>query len=200
MSKVCTGATMSLDGFIAGPGESGFDRLFEWYGNGDVELPTTHDDMTFRVTRASADHVSTYLEATGALVVGRHLFDVTSGWRGVHPLGLPVVVLSHSDRVPDGWPDDAPFVFVSEGIEAAIDKAKELAGGKNVGLNGGQIASQALNAGLLDEVWVDLVPVLLGDGTPFFSQLGVAPVDLDGPLSITEGNRVTHLRYEVRRG
>ena len=200
MTKVYTGATMSLDGYIAGPEESGFDRLFQWYGNGDVELPTTHDEMTFRLTRASADHISTYLDATGALVVGRHLFDVTSGWGGIHPLGVPVVVLSHSDRVPDGWPDDAPFAFVSSGIEAAIDKAKELAGGKNVGLNGGQIASQALNAGLLDEVWVDLVPVLLGAGTPFFSQLGVAPVDLDGPLSITEGNRVTHLRYEVRRG
>ena len=200
MTKVYTGATMSLDGYIAGPEESGFDRLFQWYGNGDVELPTTHDDMTFRLTRASADHISTYLDATGALVVGRHLFDVTSGWGGIHPLGVPVVVLSHSDRVPDGWPDDAPFAFVSAGIEAAIDKARELAGGKNVGLNGGQIASQALNAGLLDEVWVDLVPVLLGAGTPFFSQLGVAPVDLDGPLSITEGNRVTHLRYEVRRG
>jgi dihydrofolate reductase len=200
MSKVYTGATMSLDGYIAGPEESGFDRLFQWYGNGDVELPTTHDDMTFRLTRASADHISTYLDGMGALVVGRHLFDVTSGWRGIHPLGVPVVVLSHSDRVPDGWPDDAPFAFVSEGIEAAVDKAKELASGKNVGLNGGQIASQALNAGLLDEVWIDLVPVLLGAGTPFFSQLGVAPVDLDGPLSITEGNRVTHLRYEVRRG
>ena len=200
MSKVYTGATMSLDGYIAGPDESGFDRLFQWYGNGDVERPTTHDDMTFRLTRASADHLSTYLDATGALVVGRHLFDVTSGWSGIHPLGLPVVVLSHSDRVPDGWPDDAPFAFVSEGIEAAIDKAQELAGGKNVGLNGGQIASQALNAGLLEEVWVDLVPVLLGGGTPFFSQLGVAPVDLEGPLSITEGNRVTHLRYAVRRG
>ena len=200
MSKVYTGATMSLDGYIAGAEESGFDRLFQWYGNGGVELPTTHDDMTFRLTGASADHLSTYLDATGALVVGRRLFDITSGWRGIHPLGLPVVVLSHSDRVPDGWPEDAPFAFVSEGIEAAIDKARELAGGKNVGLNGGQIASQALNAGLLDEVWVDLVPVLLGAGTPFFSQLGVAPVDLDGPLSITEGNRVTHLRYEVRRG
>jgi dihydrofolate reductase len=199
MTKIYTGATMSLDGYIAGPDESGFDRLFQWYGNGDVEVPTTHDDMTFRLTQASADHLRAYLDDTGALVVGRHLFDITSGWRGNHPLGRPVVVLSHSDRVPDGWPDDAPFVFVSDGIEAAIAKAKELAGGKNVGLNGGTIASQALDAGLLDEVWVDLVPVLLGGGTPFFSGLGVAPVDLEGPLSIAEGKAVTHLRYKVKR-
>jgi dihydrofolate reductase len=199
MSTVYTGATMSLDGYIAGPDESGFDKLFQWYGNGDVEMPTAHDDMTFRLTQASVDYLRTYLDATGALVVGRHLFDITSGWRGIHPLDLPVVVLSHSDRVPDGWPDDAPFTFVSEGIEAAVAKAKEIAGGKNVGLNGGRIASQALDAGLVDEVWVDLVPVLLGGGTPFFSQLGSVPVDLEGPLSITEGNQVTHLRYTVKR-
>jgi dihydrofolate reductase len=198
MSTVYTGATMSLDGYIAGPDESGFDKLFQWYGNGDVEMPTAHDDMTFRLTQASVDHLRTYLDATGALVVGRHLFDITSGWRGIHPLDLPVVVLSHSDHVPDGWPDDAPFTFVSEGIEAAVAKAKEIAGGKNVGLNGGRIASQALDAGLVDEVWVDLVPVLLGGGTPFFSQLGSVPVDLEGPLSITEGNQVTHLRYTVK--
>jgi dihydrofolate reductase len=68
-----------------------------------------------------------------------------------------------------------------------------------VGLNGGEIASQALNAGLLDEVWIDLVPVLLGDGTPFFSALGIAPVALEGPLSVTDGADVTHLRYRVRR-
>src|ERR1044072_2252012 len=180
MTKIISGATMSIDGYIAGPDESGFDRLFQWYGNGDVEVPTTHDDMTFRLTQASADHLRTYLDATGVLVVGRHLFDITSGWRGIHPLDLPVVVLSHSDRVPDGWPADAPFTFGTAGIGGEIDKAKELAGGKNVGLNGGQIASQALNAGLLEEVWVDLAPVLLGGGTAFFSQLGAAPVDLEG--------------------
>jgi dihydrofolate reductase len=199
MSNVYTGATMSLDGYIAGPDESGFDRLFQWYENGDVEWPTTHADMTFRMTQASVDHLSSYLSETGALVVGRHLFDITSGWRGNHPLGLPVVVLSHSDRVPDGWPADAPFTFVSEGIEAAVETAKEIAGGKNVGVNGGTIASQCLNAGLLDEVWIDLVPFLLGGGTPFFDGLTGAPVDLEGPLSITEGNAVTHLRYRVRR-
>jgi dihydrofolate reductase len=197
MSKVYTGATMSLDGYIAGPNESGFERLFQWYENGDVDFPTTHADMTFRLTQASLDHLRSYLDETGALVVGRHLFDITSGWGANHPLGLPVVVVSHRDDVPQGWPDDAPFTFVSDGIEAAIAKARELAGGKNVGVNGGTIASQCLNAGLLDEVWVDLVPVLLGDGTPFFDALTGAPVDLEGPLSITEGKAVTHLRYRV---
>src|SRR5262245_1824836 len=199
MSKVTTGGTMSLDGYIAGPGESGFDRLFQWYGNGDVEWPTTHADMTFRMTQASVEHLNSYLEHCGAFVCGRHLFDITSGWGGIHPLDKPIVVLSHSDRTPEGWTGDEPFTFVSEGIEAAIEKAKEIAGGLDVGLNSGTIAAQALDAGLLDEVWVDLVPVLLGDGTPFFSGLTGAPVDLEGPISITEGNAVTHLRYRVAR-
>jgi dihydrofolate reductase len=199
MSKIYTGATMSLDGYIAGPEESGFDRLFQWYENGDVEWPTTHADMTFRLTQPSVDHLDSLLADVGAFVVGRHLFDITSGWGGIHPLDKPIVVLSHSDRTPDGWTGDEPFTFVSDGIEAAIAKAKEIAGDKNVGLNGGTIASQALNAGLLDEVWIDLVPVLLGAGTPFFPGLVGGPVDLDGPVSITEGNAVTHLRYRVVR-
>ncbi len=198
MSKVYTGASMSLDGYIAGPGDSGFDHLFQWYGNGDVEVPTADPDMTPRMTPASAEHWHSIMDMTGALVVGRHLFDFTNGWGGNHPIGKPVVVLTHS--VPDGWPrEDAPFTFVSEGIERAIETARELAGDKGVAVNGGQIARQCLDAGLLDEVWVDLVPVLLGDGTPFFPELTGAPYALEGPLSVTEGKAVTHLRYRVTR-
>jgi hypothetical protein len=84
MSTIYTGATISLDGYMAGPDESGFDRLFQWYANGDVEMSTTHANMTFRMMQASVDHVSAYLEQTGALVVGRHLFDITKGWGGIH--------------------------------------------------------------------------------------------------------------------
>ena len=116
MSKVYTGATMSIDGYISGPDESGFDHLFQWYDSGDVEMTTTHEDLTFRLTRQSAEHLRAMVDMTGVLVVGRHLFDITSGWGGSHPLDLPVVVVTHS--VPDGWPrDDAPFTFVTEGIE-----------------------------------------------------------------------------------
>jgi dihydrofolate reductase len=79
-----------------------------------------------------------------------------------------------------------------------IDQAKVLAGDKVVGINGGTIASQCLNAGLLDEIWVDLVPVLLGGGTPFFDRLKDAPVELEGPTSVVEGIDVTHLPYRVR--
>jgi dihydrofolate reductase len=196
MSEVYTGASMSIDGYIAGPQESGFDHLFKWYANGDVAVETTKPDMTFQLTETSAEHFRGLIEQTGALVVGRKLFDFTDGWGGNHPMGTPVVVLTHEP--PADWPAGTPFTFVTEGIEAAIERAKELAGDKVVGLNGGTVASQALDAGLLDEVWVDLVPVLLGGGTPFFSGLGTAPVSLEGPVSIREGVDVTHLRYRVR--
>jgi len=90
MSKVYTGATMSIDGYISGPDESGFDHLFQWYGSGDVEMTTTHEDLTFRLTPQSAEHVRAMIDMTGALVVGRHLFDITRGWDGSHPIDLPV--------------------------------------------------------------------------------------------------------------
>jgi dihydrofolate reductase len=198
MSKVFTGASMSLDGYISGPAETGFEHLFKWYANGDVVVPTTKPDMTFRMSEASAAHFRSIIDNTGALVVGRRLFDSMGAWGGNHPMGRPVVVVTHS--VPDGWPrEDAPFTFATDGIESAIENAKALAGDKVVGVNGGTIARQCLNAGLLDEIWVDLVPVLLGGGTPFFDQLKDVPVELEGPISVVQGTDVTHLRYRVRR-
>ena len=199
MSKVFTSATMSLDGYIAGPDESGFDLLFRWYGNGDVEIPTANPEMRFHTSAASAEHLREFTASTGALVVGRHLYDITNGWGRRHPLDKTVVVLTH--RPPEDRPRaDENFVFVTDGIEAAVDTAKEIAGDRWVGVNGGTIARQCLDAGLLDEVHVDLVPVILGGGTPFFSSLKDVPVELAGPDSVVEGTGVTHLRYRVVRG
>lgn len=195
MSKVYTGASMSIDGYVAGPNESGFEYLFKWYGNGDIEVPMLDPQLTPRLTQASADHFRSLMERTGALVVGRKLYDSTNAWGGRHPLDVPTVVLTH---LPPAEHTDS-FVFVTEGIEAAVAKAQELAGDKVVGLNSGTIASQALDAGLIDEVWVDLVPVILGGGTPFFSSLGTKPVELEGPVSVTESKFVTHLRYRVKK-
>jgi dihydrofolate reductase len=198
MTKVYAGASMSLDGYIAGPAETGFAHLFKWYGNGDVVVPTTHPEMTVRMTAASAAHFRALVDSTGVLVVGRKLFDLTDAWGGNHPMGRPVVVVTH--RVPEGWPrEDAPFTFVTDGIESAIDRAKALAGDRAVGVNGGTMARQCLDAGLLDELWIDLVPVLLGGGTPFFAHLKSAPAELEGPISVVEGVDVTHLRYRVRK-
>ena len=188
---------MSLDGYIAGPDESGFDLLFKWYENGDVEIPSARPETQFRVSAASAEVVRAMLARTGVFVVGRRLFDVTDGWHGRHPYDKPIVVVTH--QVPEQWRrehPDAPFTF-ADGLAPALDAAREIAGDLDIGVNGGTIATQCLDAGLLDEVWVDLVPVVLGAGVPFLKP--ETPFELDGPVAITPGDRVTHLRYKVRR-
>ena len=188
---------MSLDGYVSGPGESGFEHLFAWYSNGDVVVPTSDPNMTLTMTEESAEHFRNLVEMSGAIIVGRHLFDMMNGWGGTHPMGVPVVVLSHT--VPEGWPrEGADFHFVTTGIEDAVATASKIAGDKVVGVNAGTIASQCLNAGLLDEVWIDLVPVMLGGGTSFFSDLLGAPILLEDPI-VKEGKGVTHLRYRVRK-
>jgi len=202
MGTVNAGAAMSLDGFIADPsGEVG--PLFDWYFNGDVEFPTVGGRWVFKTSEASARHLREVWTSAGALVVGRGEFDKTRAWGGLHPLGLPVFVLTH--RPPAEWPFpetppavEAPFTFVTDGIESAIAQAQAVAGDKVVGLNPGSIAGQALNAGLLDEAWIELVPVWLGDGIPFFGDVAKPPVLFDNPRVI-EGNAVTHLIYNLRR-
>lgn len=192
---------MSLDGFIAGPEDSGFDLLFKWYGAGDVEVPmpdSTAQVLASHVSQASAELMRQEYGGLGALIVGRHLYDLVNAWNGRHPLGVTTVVLTH--HPPDDRPlADENFVFVTEGIEAAVAKAKEIAGDKNVGVNGGQMARQALEAGLLDEIGVELVPVVLGAGTPLFADLASGPVEFEGPVLAVEGIGVTHLRYRVRK-
>ena len=201
MGKVCAGATMSLDGYIAGPDDTGFDLLFKWYEAGDVEVPMPHPSPGVpdpRVSAETAAHLRSEFARWGALVVGRHLYNLTNAWGGRHPLGVPTVVLTH--HPPEDRPRaDENFVFVTEGIEAAIAKAKELAGDRDVAVNSGQMARQALEAGLLDEIGVDLVPVILGAGTRFFADLGHHPMELEGPTLHVDGIGVTHLRYRVIR-
>ena len=199
MTKIITGATVSLDGYLAGPEESGFDLLFEWYGNGDVEVGTASPDVpAMRLSAASAELVQREWGSTGALVVGRHLYDLTNAWGGRHPIDVTTVVLTHR-RPADRPEDDENFVFVTDGIEAAVSRAKELAGDGNVVVNGGQMARQALEAGLLDEVAIELVPVVLGSGKSLFGELRATPVQFDGPTAVVEGKGVTHLRYRVKK-
>ena len=201
MGKVSAGATMSLDGFIAGPEDTGFDLLFKWYGAGDVEVPfpdSTADVPASHVSPATADLLQKEIAGWGALVVGRHLYDLTNAWNGRHPLDVTTVVLTH--HPPEDRPQaDENFVFITDGIEAAIAKAKEIAGDRDVAVNGGQMARQALEAGLLDEIGVDLVPVLLGAGTRLFADRGPESVEFEGPILVVEGIGVTHMRYRVKK-
>jgi dihydrofolate reductase len=199
MGKVVTGASVSLDGYIAGPGETGFEHLFAWYTAGEEEFPSTHPEVQFRLQAADHAYLRAYVESVGVLVVGRRLFDLVGGWGGTHPLDRPVVVITHS--VPDAWVTlypDAPFAFVTDGVAAGIEEARDIAGDLNVGVAAGTLTGQCLELGLLDEIWFDLVPVVLGGGVPFFEPFSRGPVLLDGP-TIIEGAYVTHLRYSVGR-
>jgi dihydrofolate reductase len=187
--------SMSLDGFIADPSD-GVEHLFGWYFNGNVEIPTAMPQLTFRTSEASAAHLRESFASVGALIAGRRLFDHTFGWGGRHPVDVPVFVVTHA--VPEGWPrDDAPFTFVTNGVESAVAQAKATAGEKVVAVASPTIVQQCLNAGLLDEISVDLMPVLLGKGIRFFDNLANTPVRLEDPRVI-EGTGVTHLIYRVK--
>jgi dihydrofolate reductase len=134
-------------------------------------------------------------EPVGAVICGRRSFDVTGGWCGHHPLDAPVFVVTHS--VPYGWPRDGVQVeFVTDGIEGALERAREVAGDRTIAIASPSLAQQYLNAGLLDRIRVTVVPVLLGDGVRFFGQLAQSPLRLDR-LSTVEERDVTHLTYGV---
>lgn len=194
MTHVYTHMTMSLDGYIADP-HDGTGELFGWYGAGDVTLPSADARWSFQVDENSASLLRETLRDCGALVCGRRLFDITNGWDDSHPIGAPVVVVTH--RAPDDaarWPRTN---FVG-GVAEAVTRAREVAGAKDVCIASADIARQALDLRLVDEVCVSLVPVLLGDGIPYFGGLTRAPHHLDDPVVIS-GTRATHLRYAVRR-
>lgn len=188
--------SMSLDGFIADPHDD-VGPLFDWYTGGKLTTPSADPRWTFHTSEASARYLRAALASLGALVCGRRLFDHTGGWGGAHPAGVPVFVVTHS--VPDGWPRaDAPFTFVTDGVASAVTQARTVAGNKVVSVASASIVQQCLDAGLLDEIAVDRVPVLLGAGIRFFDHLRYAPVLLEDPM-VVEGTRVTHLSYRVRQ-
>jgi dihydrofolate reductase len=192
MSNVVMHNVVSVDGYIADDNDE-VGPLFEWYSNGDVELV---EGAPFKVSRASADYVRPTWASIGSMVIGRHLFDITNGWEGTPPAGEHVVVVSHRPK-PDGWHPEASYHFVDD-VAAAIAKAKELAGDRTVAVAAGNVGGQALALGLVDEVAMDVVPVVFGSGKRYFG-----PVDgqhlLEDPDVVIRGNRVLHLRYRVRR-
>ena len=200
MGIVQAQAAMSLDGYVAKQDDT-IGRLFDWLQNGSVAMPTPADDFTVHITRPSAERWRQWVPTLGALVCGRRTFDVAEGWQGRHTLDVPVVVVTH--RVPTAWVDDhpgAPFSFVPNGVEAAIARAQELAGDRIVAVAGGTVARQCLEMGLLDEVAVDLVPVVMGAGNrPFFGELSSEDVLLGNPTLCIQGDRVTHLVFPVQR-
>jgi dihydrofolate reductase len=194
MGKVGTGFSTSLDGFIAGPdGEVG--PLFDWYFGGDTEYRVPSGGITLKVSLQSADLLRESHRTMGALVVGRRHFDHAGGWGGRHPMDLPIFVVTHT--VPQGWIyEGSPFTFVTEGVESAVEQARAVAGDKNVGVGGANVAQQCIKAGLVDEIGIDLVAVLLGAGIRFFDHLGTGQIELER-TKVVEAPGVTHLRFRV---
>jgi dihydrofolate reductase len=200
MGTVQAQAIMSLDGYVAKQ-DNTIGRLFDWLQSGDVAIPTPAGDFEVHLSPASAEHWRQWVSTLGVLVCGRTLFDVTGGWHGRHTLDVPVVVVTH--HVPTDWVEahpDAPFSFFTDGVAAAIARAQEIAGDRVVSVTGGTIAKQCLELGLLDEVAVDLVPVVMGEGNrPFFGQLSADDVLLGNPTVCVQSDRVTHLVFPVQR-
>ena len=195
MGKVFTHMTMSLDGSIADPNDQ-VGELFDWYEAGDVTVPNPNEDITFQVDDASAEMLGELTGNTGALVAGRRLFDIANGWGDNHPAGASVVVVTH--RAPDDAAKRWPKTTFVDGVEAAITKARQIAGDQDVTIASPTIIQQALDLGLVDEVCVSLVPVLFGEGIPYFAKLHGGHQLLDDPI-VVQGHRALHLRYPVRR-
>jgi dihydrofolate reductase len=195
MGKIVTQASTSLDGYIADMHDQ-VGPLFDWYSNGEVEF-SPNPGLVFHVSQASADYLATAWSNIGAEVTGRHLFDLTNGWGGRPPVGAHVFVVTHEP--PHDWPHpDAPFTFITDGLESALAKAQEFAGDREVSFNAGSLAGQALRASLLDDVRIDLVPVIFGSGVRFFGDYEGPHLLLNDP-EIVEGDRVTHLHYRIRK-
>jgi len=193
MGKVVLYSSVSVDGFIADLNDQP-GPLFDWLSSGDVPLD---EAGLLKVSQASYDHTRAYWDEIGVTVVGRHVFDLTDGWGGTPPSGIDhVVVVSHRPA-PEGWRPEAPFSFV-DGIEAAMARAQELACERTVEVAAGDVGGQVLAAGLVDEVAMDIAPVVLGSGKRFFGSIDAQHI-LEDPDVVVEGTRVLHVRYRVRR-
>jgi dihydrofolate reductase len=212
MSRLKFQISISLDGFVAGPNQSeedplgeGGEQLHEWV----VKLAAwreTHGREGGEVN-ASTPLMEEATANVGAVLMGRNMFgggpgpwaeEPWTGWWGEEPpFHVPVFVLTHHEREPLEMQGGTTFTFVTDGIESALAQAKEAAGDKDVSLGGGaSVAQQYLAAGLIDELQLNVVPVLLGSGARLFEGGVGTGLGLE-PTLVVEAPDVTHLRYAV---
>jgi dihydrofolate reductase len=192
MSSSVLYMSMSLDGFIAGPDDDagrglgrGGERLHAWLADGG-ERPSG-----YRPSGPSAA-IFDELMATRAVVVGRRTFDHAGRWGGDHHDGVPIFVPTRGE--PPEPPSDRVH-YVTDGVERAMQRAKEAAGDADVLVHGAGLAQSCLRAGVLDELELHLIPVLLGAGRPLF---GLLPEHVELELArVVDAPGVTHLRYRV---
>ena len=214
MSKLMLDISMSLDGFVAGPNASldeplgqGGERLHE----GIIGLDAWRERHGLEGGERSADNavVEESLARTGAVVMGRKMWSGGSGpwehdpnadgwWGDEPPFRVPVFVLTHHPRASEVRAD-TPIEFVTEGSDAALERACAAAGEWDVYVAGGaDVAQQYLAAGLVDELQVHIAPVLLGGGVRLFAEDG-PPLTILECDRVVESPAVTHMRYRVAR-
>jgi dihydrofolate reductase len=192
--------SMSLDGFITGPspqrgvplGEGG-EQLHEWMAG--------IADFRYRYDAAAGTNVDAQVRdelhrRTGAILIGRTMFDVgEEPWGADPPFASRVFIVTHRPRPPETKEGGTSYTFVTEGIEAALEQAQAAAGDKDIVVIGGaNLARQYLDAGLLDEVQIHLVPVLLGRGVRLFDGTGQVAL---APTRVIHSDVMTHLSYRV---
>ena len=200
MGKVVVDLTMSLDGFIAGrddgpalPLGRGGDGLFVWMNAGPE---TNRVDRFLAPPDASKVVVDEWMRDSGAIISGRRTFDIANGWKDGHPVDVPIFVLTHEPPSEGDW---SPRVsFVTDGLERALELAREAAGDRSVSVSGAEIAQQLLLARQVDEIQVSIASLLLGGGVRLFDNLGAEPIALE-QVRVIESEGVTHIRYKVIR-
>lgn len=194
MSRVVCDISMSLDGYTAGPNV----RVGNGMGDNGIRL---HDWIFDAKTDTDAAIADEKFASTGAVVIGKRMFDVGFElWGDPPPFRKPVFVVTHEKRDPVPMKGGTTYNFVMDGIEAALELARAAAGDKNVGIWGGaNIIRQYLKAGLLDEMHIQLIPILLGDGIRLFESLDSDGIKLRKTSSIDTPS-ATHFRFEVVKG
>lgn len=212
MAKLRFQIAISVDGYVAGPNQSeehplgeGGEQLHEWV----LKLAAWRrpHGREGGETNASSAVFEESLENIGAVVMGRNMFgggpgpwgeDPWRGWWGDEPpFHAPVFVLTHHEREPLELEGGTTFFFVTDGVESALERAKAAAAGKDVSLGGGaDVAQQYLKAGLIDEMLLNVVPVVLGSGRRLFENLEDADIRLER-VQVVDAPGVTHLKYRV---
>jgi dihydrofolate reductase len=197
MAKVIAGITMSVDGYITGPddgpakglGEGG-ERLHYWVFGGPWSYET---EPKGEPEGEDAAYLNEMTARVGAIVIGRTMYEAAGHWGDKNPFDAPVFVVTHR---PEEEPDTGEFSFVG-GFEAAIDRAKEAAGDKDVSIGGGgDVIRQGLEAGIVDELSIIVAPVVLGGGKHLFKDF-TKSLNLEN-RGVRQSRYATFIEYAVK--
>jgi dihydrofolate reductase len=205
MGIVTAHMSMSVDGYVSGPNAGAGNPL----GDGGVLIQQWMFDLaSFREiqglsggqTNADDEELRQRFAPTGAVVMGRRMFDEGEGpWGDNPPYRMPVFVLTHEDRDTLVKEGGTTFTFVTDGIESALEQAKAAAGDKNVNIAGGaDTVQQYIRARLLDELEIHLAPLLFGEGIRLFDKMGPEHIELEN-MRVVTSPKVTHLRFRVAK-